>query len=54
MKRKLRGKPGASNIERESQIARDRCLGCQSAGKTQKFVLAQVHSENFGYVHFLY
>jgi hypothetical protein len=64
-KRKLRGKAGASNIERGSQTvrtcswrrssqaktgpknqgrsyaARDRCLACQSAGETQKFVPAR-------------
>jgi hypothetical protein len=47
--------PGqASKIERGGQAARDRCLGCQSAEKTQKFVPIQVHSENFGHVYFLH
>jgi len=35
-------------------MLRDRRLACQSAGKTQKSCRFGVHSENLGYVYFLY
>jgi len=54
----FRGTPSQAKTGPKTQgrsyPARDRCLACQSAGKPQNSCRFGVHSEDLGYVYFLY